>query len=97
MQDPDELVVLSRADIERGGPVGKSFSVVDENNQPVATQLDDFDKDGKWDEACFLYSFKPNQTIQFTTSTKSFIAHVSLAHVRLRKKNKRYHFRGRYS
>lgn len=82
----NELIVLSRADVEKIDPDGKNFSVVDENNQPVVTQLDDFDKDGKWDEACFLYSFKPNQTIRFTTSNDKVEATMSLAHVRLRKK-----------
>lgn len=82
----NELIVLPRADIEKAGVVGNDFSVVDANNQPLITQLDDLDKDGKWDEACFLYSFKPNETVRFTTSNQNVNAAVSLAHVRLRKK-----------
>ncbi|MFT4156048.1 DUF4861 domain-containing protein [Parafilimonas sp.] len=82
----NELVVLSRADIEKKMAVDKGFSVIDANNNPVITQLDDLDKDGKWDEACFLYSFKPNETITFTTSDNNVDSAASLAHVRLRKK-----------
>ncbi len=83
---PDELVVLSRAAIEKNGTAGKGFSVVDENNRPVVTQLDDLDKDGNWDEACFLYSFQPNQTVRFSTSSQHTDTASSLAHARLRKK-----------
>ncbi|GAO44790.1 DUF4861 domain-containing protein [Flavihumibacter petaseus] len=83
---PDELVVLSRTALSKNGTVGKNFSVVDENSQPVVTQLDDLDQDGQWDEACFLYSFQPNQAVRFSTSNQNTDTAASRAHVRLRKK-----------
>ena len=82
----NELIVLSRADIEKRISIAKGFSVVDENNQPIVTQLDDLDKDGKWDEACFLYTFQPHQTVTFTTKDENSRYTASLAHARLRKK-----------
>jgi hypothetical protein len=84
----NELIVLARNNIEKKtGPLnGKGFSVVDGNNNPVITQLDDLNKDGKWDEACFLYSFQPKQKIVFTISNNNSDTATALAHVRLRKK-----------
>ncbi|PVD50241.1 DUF4861 domain-containing protein [Terrimonas sp.] len=82
----NELVVISRAEIDKHMIAGESFSFVDENNNAIVTQLDDLDKNGKWDEACFLYSFQANQTVKFTISNKSIDDAASLAHVRLRKK-----------
>ncbi|MGN6493702.1 MAG: DUF4861 domain-containing protein [Agriterribacter sp.] len=81
----NELVVIPRADIVKHVAAGKDFSVVDEHNKPIATQLDDLDKDGTWDEACFLYSFQPKQTVTFTVRNEN-VSVAAVAHVRLRKK-----------
>lgn len=82
---PNELIVIRRADIAKHVAMGKDVSVVDEHNKPIATQLDDLDKDGTWDEACFLYSFQPKQTVTFTVSNES-VSTAAVAQVRLRKK-----------
>lgn len=82
----NELIVVARADIEKRHRVENNFSFVDEQNRAIVTQLDDLDKDGKWDEACFLYSFQPQQTITFTTKNENTDTAASVAHARLRKK-----------
>jgi len=35
----------------------------DSKSQWVATQVDDLDKDGEWDELAFVYSLKPKETV----------------------------------
>src|SRR4051794_7192482 len=67
----DELIVLRREIIEqRTGKLGdgKYVSITTVGNEPVIVQFDDVNKDGKWDEAAFLYRFKPNEAVQLIVS-----------------------------
>jgi hypothetical protein len=88
----DELVVLTRELIEqKTGQLeeDKYVSISTKDNQPVIVQFDDMNKDGKWDEAAFLYTFEPNESVPLNVSvTKSKLNKaVVRAHVRMRKKN----------
>ncbi len=59
----DELIVLTRADIEkRLGTVPQGSYIVVNLRPSVAVQHDDLDGDGRWDEAAFLLSFSPGET-----------------------------------
>jgi len=67
----DELIVLTRGEIEnRLGKTGDSLVVlVYENDVAIPSQLDDLDKDGKWDELAFVYSFAPDQKVELILAT----------------------------
>lgn len=88
-QRSDELIVLKRSAIEKKtGPV--KFITVTAGNKEVIVQHDDTNGDGKWDEAVFLYSFKPKEsaTIKILSTNVMEVADEDIrAHVRLRKKN----------
>lgn len=89
---PDELVVLSRKTIERKlGKIseGSYISIIENTNRPLIVQFDDMDKDGKWDEAAFLYSFKPGEKAVFNVSVTDRLLGKAVvrAHVRQRRKN----------
>ena len=84
----DELVILKRSLIEK--KLGKvAFLAASIQGQQLNVQHDDSDGDGKWDEAIFLYSFKPKQSVSLKLSgTNAVLANaVQRAHVRLKKKN----------
>lgn len=88
----DELIVLSRKMIERRlGKIspGSYISVVKSANRPVVVQFDDMNKDGEWDEAAFLYSFKPGEKAVFNVSVTNRLLGKAVvrAHVRQRRKN----------
>jgi len=89
----DELIVLTRQAIEaKVGkiPPGKYAVINTIDNKPVVLQYDDLDNDGNWDEAAFLYSFKPKEEINFSLAVANepaTIKAVVRAHVRHKRKN----------
>lgn len=83
----DELVVMSRDLLQKklGAFSFDKFITVTKGNQPVVVQFDDMDRTGKWDEASFLYTFKPNETVMFdlkVSDRPSTVKAVVRAHVR---------------
>jgi hypothetical protein len=85
----DELVVLKREDIQKKLPLVKFINAAI-NERKIVVQHDDLNGDGKWDEAVFLYSFKPNEKIVVklaSTNVEQTKGAKQRAHVRLRKKN----------
>jgi len=86
----DELVVFTRAQLERKlGPINKFIQVKAGGKQLIA-QHDDINGDGKWDEVIILYSFKPKEKVTFdisTANTSNSGTATQRAHVRLIKKN----------
>ncbi|HEX8461334.1 MAG TPA: DUF4861 family protein, partial [Segetibacter sp.] len=88
----DELVILKRELLEQklGKIADDQFvSVTTKDTTTLTVQLDDLNKDGKWDEAVFLYNFRPNESAQFQLSkTAAPVTDARVrAHVRMRKKN----------
>lgn len=99
----DELIVLKRSELEQQLgmiPDGKYIRLIAggwmkkgvlerDKSVPVTMQFDDLDKDGKWDEAVFLYSFQPRQKVYFEASVAAVpdVDPVDRAHARMRKKN----------
>ena len=85
----DELIVLKRSLLEnKAGPLN-GYVKLTANGKDQVMQQDDLDGDGRWDEAAFLYSFKPKETVVFLISTFSKPHAGSVmprAHVRLKKK-----------
>ena len=61
----DETIILSRGEIEkRTGVIPEGFApVLTMNGQQIPSQVDDLDKDGKWDELAFTLDFKASQTL----------------------------------
>jgi hypothetical protein len=90
---PDELVVLKRKELEKQvGTIarGKYIILKKGTGAPLVVQFDDVNADKVWDEAAFLYSFKPNEKLQLqasVTSAPATIKAVVRAHVRHMKKN----------
>jgi hypothetical protein len=89
----DELVVLKRDKLENiigNMAPGKYLAIKGSTGVPVVVQYDDLDGDRQWDEAAFLYSFKPNEKLtvngEFTNAPATVKAMVR-AHVRQMKKN----------
>jgi hypothetical protein len=85
----DELVVLKREDIQKKLPLVKFINATIDGRKLVV-QHDDLNGDGKWDEAVFLYSFKPNEKaeVELTSiNVEETKGAVQRAHVRLRKKS----------
>jgi hypothetical protein len=62
----DETIILKRADVEaKTGVVPDGFApVLKLNGQAVPSQVDDLDKDGKWDELAFCLNFKASETVK---------------------------------
>ncbi|HKZ65847.1 MAG TPA: DUF4861 family protein, partial [Chitinophagaceae bacterium] len=93
IERPDELIVVKRSVIEgKVGkiPSGKYAGLTTADNRPVVLQYDDLDKDGNWDEAAFLYSFKPKEETNFSIAVANepaAIKAVVRAHARHRRKN----------
>jgi hypothetical protein len=87
----DELIVLKRSDIYRELGPGTKFISVASNGKSLPVQFDDLDGNDQWDEALFLYSFKPNEKVSLTITPANVDRtnnhEVQRAHVRLRKKN----------
>jgi len=90
---PDDLVVFDREALEKQiGRIasGKYITMNDPTGVPMVIQFDDMDGDGQWDEAAFLYSFKPNETLVLTpviSRAPAKVKAVVRAHVRHMKKN----------
>ncbi|PCH71227.1 MAG: hypothetical protein COC06_02245 [Bacteroidales bacterium] len=60
----DAPVVISRADIQKLTgeiPVGKLPVVTDEKGTAIPSQVDDLDRDGKWDEIALVCDFEANE------------------------------------
>lgn len=89
----DELVVLKRDKLEKIiGDIapGKYLAIKGSTGVPVVVQYDDLDGDQQWDEASFLYSFKPNEKLIVNgglTDAPATIKAMVRAHVRQMKKN----------
>src|SRR5690349_13598224 len=90
---PDELVVIKRADLEKKtGPIasGKYITIKKGSGVPMVIQFDDLNGDGRWDEAAFLYSFRPNEKLVLKpviTDAPATVKAVVRAHVRQMRKN----------
>jgi hypothetical protein len=90
---PDELVILQRAELEEQIgtiPAGKYVVITNAAGAPVAVQFDDVNGDKQWDEAAFLYSFKPNEKFEvkpILADAPAIVKAVVRAHVRHMKKN----------
>lgn len=87
----DELVVLKREQLEQKlGEIarGRYISLKTSANVPVILQFDDLNRDGKWDEAVFLYSFKPREKAGFQLSLVSRMAGKALVRAHVRHKRK---------
>lgn len=69
----DELIVFSRATIEKKLGTINQYVSVKQGAQNIPVQFDDLNKDGKWDEAAFVYSFKGNEKLDFSISPSSTI------------------------
>ncbi|WP_316804210.1 DUF4861 family protein [Pedobacter nototheniae] len=88
----DELIVIKRFSVQNllsGKNKATYLNVTDPSGKAVFVQFNDLNFDGNWDEAVFLYSFKPLEKVKFTvtgTSQKNNDA-VARAHVRHRRKN----------
>lgn len=84
----DELLVLPRSFIEnKVKPEANEFVMVKKGGTPLLVQYDDLNNDGVWDEAAFLYTFKPNETVRFSLEVSDKPAKVKAlvrAHVRHR-------------
>ena len=61
----DETIVLKRSEVEAiSGAIPDGFApVLKLNGQPVPSQVDDMNRDGKWDELAFCVNFKASETI----------------------------------
>jgi hypothetical protein len=62
---PDETIVLKRTDLEaKVGVVPDGFApILKFKGQNVPSQVDDMNRDGKWDELAFTVSFKASETL----------------------------------
>ena len=90
---PDELFVIQRAELEEQIgviPPGKYVVITNAAGVPVVVQFDDVNGDNRWDEAAFLYSFKPNEKFEvkpILADAPATVKAVVRAHVRQMKKN----------
>jgi hypothetical protein len=86
----DELLVLPRSFAEQKIALRKDeVVIVKYNGTPLTVQYDDLDNNGSWDEAVFLFTFKPNEQVQFTieaSETPAVMKTLVRAHVRHRRK-----------
>lgn len=60
----DASIVIKRADVKKlvgNIPEGKVLVVTDEKGNVIASQLDDLDRDGNWDELSFVCDFAANE------------------------------------
>jgi len=93
VQRDSELIVLSRKNIESkvGKLKGNEYvKIVGKNPTPVFVQFDDLNQDGVWDEAVFLYSFKPGETVKLNIEKSETLMNTDvqpLAHVRMKLKD----------
>lgn len=90
IERPDELVVIKRKALEQLLGTRIKFVSIKKANSPITVQHDDLDRDNKWDEVAFVYSFKAKETVQLIVSSTEAVLHqntIQRAHVRMRKKN----------
>lgn len=90
LQRNDELIVIKRNDLKTLLKNDKkSFLQIKHGQSNIeAIQYNDTNADGVWDEAVFLYSFKPMEQLTFALSTTKALQPVPVrAHVRQRRKN----------
>ncbi|PTN09221.1 uncharacterized protein DUF4861 [Mangrovibacterium marinum] len=61
----DELLVLDRQQIDSSFPAPEAgmLPLVLNGNDTLASQVDDLDGDGTWDELAFLVNFQPNEKL----------------------------------
>lgn len=61
----DEVLVLDRQQIDASFPAPEAgmLPVILNGNDTLASQVDDLDADGSWDELAFLVNFQPNDKI----------------------------------
>ncbi|MBN8838504.1 MAG: DUF4861 family protein [Sphingobacteriia bacterium] len=83
----EELVILKRAFLQKKIKElsTKNFVLIKHHGQPLVVQYDDLNNDGIWDEAVFLYTFKPFETVNFAvvvSDKPAAIKAVVKAHVR---------------
>lgn len=62
----EKPVILQREQIEKYWKEGLKPLVQDAGNHILATQLDDTDGDGQWDQLFFVSDFEPKESKQFT-------------------------------
>lgn len=80
MERKDEAIVISRKLLEKKSgkiPEGKSVLIKKSSGEPLPSQMDDLDQDGKWDEVVFLVSFQPTEKIavlfEFADAKKALV------------------------
>ncbi|MFN5640961.1 MAG: DUF4861 domain-containing protein [Sphingobacteriales bacterium] len=84
----DELLMLTKADFSKKGLKLKSGEYVQlrtAEGKDIATQFDDLNGDGIWDELVFLYSFKAGEELKLSATvseSKPLVSAVQRAHVR---------------
>ncbi|MDE1193235.1 MAG: DUF4861 domain-containing protein [Arachidicoccus sp.] len=88
IQRDGELIILTRKQIESktGKLQTKDYvKIYPQHSSPLVVQFDDIDQDGVWDEAVFLYSFKPEESVSLKIEklpvkidTASALAHVRM-------------------
>lgn len=87
----DELVVFNRTFLQKktGHLAADDFVQIKQGGQLQPVQYDDLNGDGLWDEAVFLYSFKPHQSVSFLLEPSKYPASIKInvkAHVRHKSK-----------
>ncbi len=88
---PDELISIKRAVIAKQLNSSPEFVTISYDGKQLPVQYVDENRDSKWDEVIFLYSFKPNEKASFKLFPAARIHRADTgqrAHVRLRKKNR---------
>ncbi|HSC52005.1 MAG TPA: DUF4861 family protein [Phnomibacter sp.] len=91
LQRSDELVLLKRTFLQKKLKqlTTKDYVLVKHGNQPIVVQYDDLNGDGIWDEAVFLYTFKPKESVRFAITVSNMPAAIKAvvkAHVRQKHK-----------
>lgn len=89
---PNELIIISRTEINKiFGTLkkAKEIAITDKNSKVLTVQFDDLDQDGSWDEAVFLYSFKPAEKAILNLKPANPVKKTVevFAHVRQKRKN----------
>lgn len=90
----DELIVIKRSDLKNVLSTAKPYLSILNGTKNMVVQYDDLNGDGIWDEAVFLYSFKPSEKISLKISAADdkLEATEIRAHVRHKRKNADHSF-----
>jgi len=56
----DKPIIIKRSDIDKTG-TAKGFPLVSYKNEPIPSQVNDLDADGKWDELFLVSDFSPKE------------------------------------